>query len=321
MMSSLRACDNCGQGLRPGVRFCPECGSSVQAPEQAETQSGPAWPGYTPTATWSAAAPVAEPGTVPAQDTVQAQDTAPSRPSAALHREAEPWSAAKPPGPAPPATRPTRSRRLLLVFMAAVVLGAGTTAGLLLLGHHSASSADQVQNSVSARSSSSAAAPSSSATSPGSALTPQQQAANGVAALLAQSGADRTAITAAVADVEGCSANLSQDEMTFENAASSRQALLGKLAAVPDRSALPASLLQNLTTAWQASAQADQDFASWTHDEISQGCSTTSYQSDANFAAAAGPDGQATTNKKAFAAAWTAIASEYNLPTYQWNQI
>ena len=142
-----------------------------------------------------------------------------------------------------------------------------------------------------------------------------------MAGLLAQSGADRTAITAAVAAVEDCSADLSQDETTFENAASSRQALLGKLAAVPGRSALPASLLQDLTTAWQASAQADQDFADWTQDEISQGCSTTNYQSDANFAAASGPDGQATTYKQAFAAAWTAIAKEYNLPTYQWNQI
>lgn len=314
-MSSPQVCDNCGQGLRPGARFCPECGRLVQAPGQTETQTGRAWPGYTPTATWSTAARVADPGTV------QAQDTAPSWPSDTPHQEAEPWPVAELPGPTPLATRPNRSRRLLLVLVAVVVLGAGTGVGLSLLGHHSGSSVGQVQNSVSAVSSSSAAAPSSPAASSGSAPPPQQQAADGVAALLAQSGADRTAITAAVAAVEDCSADLSQDETTFENAASSRQALLGKLAAVPSRSALPASLLQDLTTAWQASAQADQDFADWTQDEISQGCSTTNYQSDANFAAAAGPDGQATTHKKAFAAAWTAIANEYNLPTYQWNQI
>ncbi len=79
-------------------------------------------------------------------------------------------------------------------------------------------------------------------------------------------------------------------------------------------------MLRDLTAAWQASGQADQDFANWTHDEISHGCSTN-YQSDASYQAATGPDAQATTDKKAFAALWTAIADEYGLPLYQYNQI
>ena len=127
-------------------------------------------------------------------------------------------------------------------------------------------------------------------------------------------------MTQAVSAVADCSPGLSQDETIFSNAASSRQALLGKLAALPDRSALPASMLQDLTTAWQASGQADQDFANWTQDEISHGCSTN-YQSDASYQAATVPDDQATTDKKAFAALWTAIANEYGLPLYQYNQI
>lgn len=97
-------------------------------------------------------------------------------------------------------------------------------------------------------------------------------------------------------------------------------ALLGKLAGLAGRSALPASMLPDLTTAWQASGQADQDFANWTRDEISHGCSTN-YQSDASYRAATGPDDRATTDKKAFAALWTAIANEYGLPGYQYNQI
>jgi hypothetical protein len=136
--------------------------------------------------------------------------------------------------------------------------------------------------------------------------------------LLAQSGADRAAVTQAVTAVADCSPGLSQDETIFSNAASSHQALLGKLAALTDRSALPASMLQDLTTAWQASGQADQDFANWTRDEISHGCST-SYQSDASYQAAMVPDEQATTDKKAFAALWAAIADEYGLPSYQYN--
>ncbi len=151
-------------------------------------------------------------------------------------------------------------------------------------------------------------------------LPPQRQAAQALAVLLAQSGTDRAAVTRAVSAVEDCSPGLSRDETIFSNAASSRQALLGQLAALPDRSALPASMLQDLTTAWQASGQADQDFANWTQDEISHGCSTN-YQSDASYQAAMVPDDQATTDKKAFAALWTAIADEYGLPVYKYNQI
>jgi hypothetical protein len=151
-------------------------------------------------------------------------------------------------------------------------------------------------------------------------LPPRRQAAQALAALLAQSGTDRTAVTQAVSAVADCSPGLSQDATIFSNAASSHQALLGKLAALPDRSALPASMLQDLTTAWQASGEADQDFAKWTQDEISQGCSTN-YQSDASYRATTVPDDQATKYKKAFAALWTAIANEYGLPLYQYNQI
>jgi hypothetical protein len=151
-------------------------------------------------------------------------------------------------------------------------------------------------------------------------LPPLQQAAQALSALLAQSGTDRAAVTQAVNAVAACSPGLSQDETIFSNAASSRQVLLGELAALPDRLALPASMLQDLTAAWQASGEADQDFAKWTRDEISQGCSTND-QSDASYQAATVPDDHATAYKKAFAALWTAIANEYGLPLYQYDQI
>jgi len=141
-----------------------------------------------------------------------------------------------------------------------------------------------------------------------------------LAALLAQSGTERAEVTQAVSAVAACSPGLSQDETIFSNAASSHQALLGKLVALPDRSALPAPMLQDLTAAWQASAEADQDFARWTQDEVSHGCSTN-YQSDASYQASTVPDDQATTDKKAFAALWAAIADQYGLPSYQYNQI
>ena len=208
------------------------------------------------------------------------------------------------------------------------MLGAGAGIGFLLT-HGSASKAGQTHDAVAGSSSpaavpSTASAPTFSASSSASsspAPPPRQQAADALAALLVQSGKDRTSITQAVTAVEDCSGDLSQDETVFTNAASSRQALLAKLAALPDGSALPASMLPDLTTAWQASGQADQDFAQWTQDEISQGCSSTNYQSDANWHAAAAPDGQATKYKRAFVSLWNEVANQYALPTYQYNQI
>ena len=76
----------------------------------------------------------------------------------------------------------------------------------------------------------------------------------------------------------------------------------------------------DLSLAARYSAEADQDFARWTQDEISHGCSTN-YKSDANYQAITVPDNQATKYKKAFAALWTAIANEYSLPQYEYNQI
>jgi hypothetical protein len=194
----------------------------------------------------------------------------------------------------------------------------GTAGGKTLILHWNGQTwsgpAGQVSPAAAPASSSVPAAVSSPA------LPPGRQAARALAVLLAQSGADRAAVTQAVSAVQDCSPGLSQDETIFRNAASSRQALLGKLAALPDRSALPASMLQDLTEAWHASGQADQDFANWTQDEISQGCSTYD-PSDASYRAAMAPDDQATKYKKAFAALWAAIADEYGLPLYQYNQI
>ena len=163
--------------------------------------------------------------------------------------------------------------------------------------------------------------PSGTATSPSAPQTPSEQvAAQNLANLLAQSASDRSAITSAVSDVNKCGSNLSGDVSTFQQATSSRQGLLGKLTQLPDSSALPAQLIQDLTGAWQASQQADKDFAAWANDENTNGC-TPNDSGDAGYQAANGPDNQATTDKQAFVSQWNPIASQYGLPTYQWNEI
>ncbi|MGH3182039.1 MAG: hypothetical protein ACRDOE_09055, partial [Streptosporangiaceae bacterium] len=144
--------------------------------------------------------------------------------------------------------------------------------------------------------------------------------AQGLASLLGQSVKDRTAITQAVNDVDQCGPNLNQDPQTFRTAATSRQNLLAQLADLSGRSALPSNMLAALTGAWQNSVKADQDFAQWSQDELSRGC-TDNDQSDPNAQAAVGPDNQATTDKQDFVGMWNPVAAQYGLPSYQWNQL
>jgi hypothetical protein len=161
-----------------------------------------------------------------------------------------------------------------------------------------------------------------SATSSASPSGARRQAAVGLSGLLAQSVSDRAAVTAAAVDVRACGSSLRQDARTFSHEASSRQQLLAKLAGLPGRSALPAALLQNLTSAWQASAQVDTDLARWTQDNIARGCHRGhGARSDAYLRASDVPEGQATVAKKAFAAEWNPIARQYGLATYQRSQL
>ena len=145
----------------------------------------------------------------------------------------------------------------------------------------------------------------------------QKQAATQLSALLPQSGADRGKVVNAVVDVQNCGKNLAQDETTFSTAAANRQALLTRLGALPDRSALSPAMVSALTGAWQASAQADTDLSKWAQDELSHGCRKSRVNNDANLKASYGPDSQATTDKQAFTRLWNPLARQYGLKTYQ----
>jgi hypothetical protein len=149
----------------------------------------------------------------------------------------------------------------------------------------------------------------------------EKQAAAQLATLLAQSGSDRGDVVNAVVNVESCGKNLSQDAQTFTKAAANRRVLLSKLAALPGRSALPAAMLTDLTSGWQASAQADSDLVKWADDQISQGCHKNKVQNDPNWKASLTPDSQATNGKQAFTALWNPLAKKDGLPTYTFDQI
>ena len=217
------------------------------------------------------------------------------------------------PGPAglPPGRPPGRPRRLrsVLVGLVTFLAAGGITAAAMLIAHPLHRGA--------------ASSPGGTASAPASpAAQPQQEtAAQGLAGLLAQSVMDRSSIVAAVNDVSQCGPNLRQDPQTLDSAVTSRQALLTRLARLPGRSALPAPMLAALTSAWQNSIKADQDFAQWAQDQISNGCTAGNQSSDPHAQAAAGPDAQATTAKQSFVAQWNPIATRYGLPGYQWNQL
>ena len=248
-------------------------------------------------------------GPVPGQ--YPAGDAAPDEPGPPLHT-----------GPArDPASWPADGRRRRwrpLVLGLVVLICAGIAAGVLFVlrsSHTGRVAAAAHSGAAGGRSAKAVASAGATSTPP-----PRQQAAKALAALLAQSVTDRSAITGSVSDVSQCGPTLNQDAQTFDNAATSRQNLLSQLAGLPARTALPASMLQDLTRAWQASAAADQDLAQWAQDESSGGC-TPNDHADPHFKAAAGPDGQATSAKQAFVAQWNPIASEYGLASYQWNQL
>jgi hypothetical protein len=229
---------------------------------------------------------------------------------------------APPRQPAPRQGGPRRSRGLLIgliTFLAA----AAVAAAVVLVAHpfNSGTTPVAANSSTGVPVSPTTSAPASPTASASSSAAPtEQQAAQNLAGLLSQSVSDRSAIVAAVNDVNTCGSNLSQDPQTFQNAATSRQSLLNQLASLPGSATLPSNMLAALTSAWQNSMQADQDFAKWAQDE-SAGCTSGSETTDSNALAATGPDNQATTDKKTFVGLWNPIATQYQLTTYQWNQL
>lgn len=204
---------------------------------------------------------------------------------------------------APAPGRSPRSRRRLVPLIMAAALVA-VVAGVVIFRTHSHGTA----------------ARGTTGTMPPASSQAARQAAVQLSGLLAHSVTDRRAVIDAVADVRGCGPSLNQDARTFASAASSRQRLLSRLGSLPGRSLLPAAMLQDLTGAWQASAQVDTDLARWADGKIARGCHRNS-RSDASLRASYVPDAQATADKQAFASLWNPVARQYGLTTYRWSQL
>jgi hypothetical protein len=307
-------CTQCGRELRPGGRFCTLCGHA--APEPA----APPVPAVPPPVSTSSAPPVTMPSAPPVSMS-SAETITRSRPTGPF---TNPYS--DPPPMQPDLALPRgntdlaeprgRRPRWPLAACLVVLLVGGAAAAFLILHRHASSPPDTRAASQHVSKHPAFGSSTTAASTP----PPEQQAADSLSVLLGQSVTDRSSIVSAVNDVNACGPSLNQDVQTFQNAATSRQNLLTQLGNIQDRAALPTPMIQALTSAWQASIQADQDYAQWTQDEVSKGCVPNDH-SDPSYQAVSGPDGQATTDKKAFVSSWNPIAEQYGLPTYQWSQL
>jgi hypothetical protein len=217
-----------------------------------------------------------------------------------------------PGAPGGPMGGPRRSRRLAPIVIAgalAVVVVIAIVASTRGSGGGTPASTGTTAGSTPSTSASASASASKQA---------EKRAATKLAALLPQSGKDRTAVVSAYGNVQGCKM-LPQAVATFGTAAKNRQTLLSSLATLPGRSALPAALLSALKQAWQASVQADTDYAKWANDAIAH-CKKGNPK-DPNLKASFGPDSQATNGKTAFVKLWNPIASKFGLNTYTVGQL
>jgi len=205
---------------------------------------------------------------------------------------------------APAPSGPQRPRRALVYVIAAAAFVTVVAAIVIFWSHSGSTTASGTTGTTPSASSQDA----------------RRQAAVRLSGLLAQSVTDRAAVTGAAEDVRGCGPSLHQDARTFARAASSRQRLLSRLGSLPGRSLLPAAMLQDLTSAWQASAQVDTDLSQWAEDNAARGCHRNS-RSDPHLRASSAPEAQAAVGKRAFASLWNPIARQYGLTTYQPKQL
>ena len=139
--------------------------------------------------------------------------------------------------------------------------------------------------------------------------------------ILSQSGAARSAVVAATQAVGNCTGDPLTEAGHLQSVVSQRQSELQQLNAIPTN-ALPggSALIGYLTTALQASNQADQDYIGWMQAVAGQPCPYPT-TSEPHFVAAAGASSQASAAKASFVALWNPLAAQLNLPQYAENQI
>ncbi|MEV5435095.1 hypothetical protein AB0K80_03525 [Streptomyces sp. NPDC052682] len=167
----------------------------------------------------------------------------------------------------------------------------------------------------------SAASPAPSGSASPSADPVRQQAVE-LDKLLADSGASRTSVISAVADVKACR-NLAQAAGDLRDAAKQRNELVTRLSGLTvDRLPDHAALTSALTKAWQASASADNHYAAWAGQVGGKkGCKKGQARITPEAQAGNRASGTASAQKARAAQLWNAIARKYGLTERQPTQL
>ncbi|WP_208765367.1 hypothetical protein [Streptomyces albidochromogenes] len=221
-------------------------------------------------------------------------------------------NAASPGGPVTPtssAGAAPRKRNSPLVLIAVVVVGCsvlGLGAGALLSGGDE--DKPQSKQPVAARSSTGADA------SPQAAADPAKPQAESLDALLADSNDSRASVISAVQAIGSCK-NLPKAASDLRAAAKQRNELVTRLDGLAvDKLPKHEELSASLTTAWKASAAADNHYAAWA-DQVGgkKGCRKGQARSTPQQQAGNRESGKASQAKKEAVGMWNSIAKRYGL--------
>ncbi|WSR70501.1 hypothetical protein OG452_20110 [Streptomyces sp. NBC_01197] len=232
-------------------------------------------------------------------------------------------SGAQPPQYAPePSSRAdagTARRKSRTPIIAAVVVGCaviGLGAGALLSGGGSGKKDDTQPAGATSTTGSKAA--------PEAAKDPAQPQAVALDKLLADSNNSRSAVIAAVGNIRSCQ-DLPKAASDLRGAAKQRHALVTRLGALSvDKLPDHAKLTSALTTGWNASATADEQYADWAHAVAANGKKECKHGHAKRTPAAGRGDaasGQATAAKKQASTLWNAIADKYSLTQRRGDQL
>ncbi len=215
-------------------------------------------------------------------------------------------------GPVPQNRRKKLSPAALIGIGVAVLAAVGIAAGAALSG---GSGSDQ-QNAG-------ATAPASGAPgSSGGADTAAGQAKQ-LDALLATSNSSRSTVINSVEAIRTCG-NAAQAGSDLRAAAGQRDGLVTKLSGMKlDKLPNHDELVAQLTTAWKASAAADNHYAAWA-DQVAgdkNACKRGHAKMTAETAKANASSGEATIAKKQAAGLWNPLAQQYGLTQRQYTQL
>ncbi|WP_269855618.1 hypothetical protein [Streptomyces sp. RPT161] len=141
--------------------------------------------------------------------------------------------------------------------------------------------------------------------------------------LLKDSNSSRATVISAVASIKSCS-NMGQSSADLRTAASQRAQLITRLDQLTlDKLPNHDELVKQLTAAWKASAEADNDYADW-GDQVSKdkkGCDKGHAKGTPAAQKGNAASGRATFAKKKAADLWNPIAGQYGLTQRQFTDL